>query len=70
MYLCLLTFSPVIKPLIAAEKDILGKYQTKDGGFDITWKWYTPYLDEYEQARAWWRPRITIEKLLFNEVQI
>ena len=61
--------TPEIKPLIAAEKDILGKLQMEDGGFDITWKWYTPY-PEYEQARAWWRPRITIEKLLFNEVQI
>ena len=40
----------------------------EDGGFDTTWKWYTPYTDEYEQARAWWRPRITIEKLLFNEI--
>lgn len=62
--------TPEIKPLIDAEKDILGKLQMEDGGFDITWKWYTPYPDEYEQARAWWRPRITIEKLLFNEVQI
>ena len=59
-----------IKPLIFAEKDILGKLQKEDGGFDITWKWYTPYSDEYEQARAWWRPRITIEKLLFNEINI
>lgn len=59
-----------IKPLIFAEKDILGKLQKEDGGFDITWKWYTPYSDEYEQARNWWRPRITIEKLLFNEIQI
>lgn len=62
--------TPEIKSLIAAEKDILGKLQTEDGGFDITWKWYTPYTDEYEQARNWWRPRITIEKLLFNEIQI
>ena len=62
--------TPEIKPLISAEKDILGKLQKEDGGFDITWKWYTPYSDEYEQARAWWRPRITIEKLLFNEIQI
>lgn len=59
-----------IKPLISAEKDILGKLQMEDGGFDITWKWYTPYPDEYEQARVWWRPRIAIEKLLFNEIQI
>lgn len=62
--------TPEIKSLIAAEKAILGKLQMEDGGFDITWKWYTPYSDEYEQARNWWRPRITIEKLLFNEIQI
>ena len=62
--------TPEIKSLIVAEKDILGKLQMEDGGFDITWKWYTPYIDEYEQARNWWRPRITIEKLLFNEIQI
>ena len=62
--------TPEIKTLIAAEKDILVKLQMEDGGFDISWKWYTPYPDEYEQARAWWRPRITIEKLLFNEIQI
>ena len=62
--------TPEIKSLIAAEKAILGKLQMEDGGFDITWKWYTQYPDEYEQARAWWRPRITIEKLLFNEIQI
>ena len=59
--------TPETKTLIAAEKDILDKLQMEDGGFDITWKWYTPY-PEFEQARAWWRPRITIEKLLFNEV--
>ena len=31
---------------------------------------YAPYPDEYEQARAWWRPRITNQKLLFNEITI
>ena len=62
--------TPEIKSLIVAEKDVLGKLQMEDGGFDITWKWYTPYPYEYEQARAWWRPRITIEKLLFNEITI
>lgn len=62
--------TPEIIPLINAEKDILGKLQMEDGGFDITWKWYTPYSDEYEQARNWWRPRITIEKLLYNKTVI
>ena len=36
-----------------------------DGGFDITWQWYTPYEQEYKQARDWWRPRVTMEKLGF-----
>ncbi len=53
-----------IHPLIQAELDILGKLQKEDGGFDISWQWYTPY-PEFDQARAWWRPRITIDKLLF-----
>lgn len=53
-----------IKKLIKAEIDILGNIQNDDGGFDITWQWHTPYA-EFEQARAWWRPRITIDKLLY-----
>ena len=68
IYLELIT--PEIKPLIIAEKDVLGKLQMEDGSFDITWKWYTPYPNEYEQARAWWRPRITIDKLIFNDIQV
>ena len=53
-----------VKPLIKAELDVLGKMQKEDGGFDISWQWYTPYA-EFEQARIWWRPRVTLEKLLF-----
>lgn len=60
--------TPEIKPLIVAEKNILNKLQMEDGGFDITWKWYTPYPEEYEQARTWWRPRITIDKLIFRKI--
>ena len=56
--------SEQIIPLICAELDIIGKCQKDDGGFNIPWRWYTPY-PEFEQARAWWRPRITLEKLLF-----
>jgi len=36
-----------------------------DGGFDIFWKWYTDYPEDFEQARSAWRPRICLEKLLF-----
>lgn len=59
--------TPEIKVLIDAEKDILGKLQKEDGGFDISWEWCTPY-PEFDQARNWWRPRLTIDKLLFDEV--
>lgn len=58
--------TPEIKPLIDAEKAVLDKLQKEDGGFDISWEWCTPY-PEFEQARNWWRPRITIDKLLFSE---
>lgn len=51
-------------PLIQAERAALPKLQLEDGGFDITWQWYTPY-PEFQQARDWWRPRVTLEKLLF-----
>lgn len=53
-----------IKTLIKAELDEIGNMQKEDGGFDISWQWYTPYA-EYNQARVWWRPRVTLDKLLF-----
>lgn len=53
-----------MKSLIDAEKSVLTQLQLNDGGFDISWKWYTKY-EEFEQARAWWRPRITLDKLIF-----
>lgn len=53
-----------IPALIAAEKDALANIQKDDGGFDISWRWYTPY-PEFEQARQWWRAKITIDKMLF-----
>lgn len=53
-----------IKAAAAAEIDMLSKLQNEDGGFDISWKWYTGY-PEFETARSWWRPRITLDKTLF-----
>lgn len=53
-----------IQELIDTEKKLLEKMQSDDGGFDISWEWYNDYT-EFEQARDWWRPRITIDKLLF-----
>lgn len=56
-----------IKPLMEAEIDAIGNIQKEDGGFDISWQWYTPY-EEFNQARIWWRPRVTLDKLLFARV--
>lgn len=56
---------PDLLPLIQAEREALGKLQLEDGGFDISWVWHTPYKREFQQARKWWRPRVTMEKLLF-----
>lgn len=53
-----------IRELIKAEREILGSLQQEDGGFDISWQWHTDY-EEFAQAREWWRPRITLDKLLF-----
>lgn len=58
--------TPQIKKLIEAEINVLGKLQKEDGGFDISWQWGTPYI-EFKQARQWWRPRLTINQLLFDE---
>lgn len=61
--------TPEIMQFIEAEKAVLGKLQKEDGGFEISWKWNTPY-SEFEQARKWWRPRITIQKLLFDQIEL
>ena len=54
-----------IEDLVKADLAAIDKLQMEDGGFDITWQWYTPYEQEYKQARDWWRPRVTLEKLGF-----
>ena len=59
--------TPEIRQFIDAEQGILQKLQKEDGGFDISWEWGTPY-PEFEQARIWWRSRITIDRLLFDEI--
>ena len=56
--------SPEMARWIDVEKQILARLQKPDGGFDISWQWHTPY-PEFQQARAWWRARITTDKLLF-----
>lgn len=60
--------TPQCKELIKAEKKILNQLQKEDGGFDITWQWYLPYI-EFEKARDMWRPRLTMEKLLFDGIE-
>lgn len=57
-------YSPEFEEMIYAEKNNLFRIQLEDGGFDIYWKWYTDY-PEFEEARKMWRPKISLEKLLF-----
>ena len=51
--------------LIQAELETLPARQTPDGGFDISWQWHTDYPEAFAQARDWWRPRVTLDKLRF-----
>lgn len=55
-----------LRQLARTEKAVLDDLQMADGGFDITWTWGTPYPDEFQQAREGWRPRLTLDKLLFD----
>lgn len=54
-----------IDGLIKADLGAVDRLQMEDGGYDITWQWHTPYEEEFRQAREWWRPRVTMEKLGF-----
>ncbi len=63
-------FPEGIDELIEAELGAIDKLQMEDGGFDITWQWYTPYEEEFRQARDWWRPRVTMEKLGFYKYAV
>lgn len=52
-------------PLIQAELETLPARQAPDGGFDISWQWHTDYPEAFAQARDWWHPRVTLDKLRF-----
>lgn len=55
-----------IKELALSEMKVLGELQLDDGGFDISWEWGTEYKEEFRKARDMWRPKLTIDKLLFS----
>jgi len=59
-------YAPDFDALIRNERDNLKNIQLPDGGFDIFWQWYTDYPEEFRQARDMWRPKITLERLLFK----
>lgn len=58
-----------ICPLIRTEKEMPAKIRKDDGGFDISWQWYTDYK-EFETARNQWSSRLTLDKLLFYEEEL
>lgn len=57
-------YSPKFSELIKNEIDNFPNILLEDGGFDIYWEWYTDY-PEFEQAKAMWRPKVSLERLLF-----
>ena len=61
-----LTPGDPVRGVIDAELAVLPRLQRADGGFDISWQWNTPYPEAFQQARTWWRARLTIDKLLFQ----
>ena len=54
-----------MKPYVKAEQNILSQLQQEDGGFNICWIWYNDYK-EFEEAKKWWRPRVTMDKLVLD----
>ena len=57
-------FTDELVALADAEAKSMEALQKDDGGFDITWQWHLSYKEFYD-ARKIWRPRVTMEKLLF-----
>ncbi|MDD3957757.1 MAG: hypothetical protein PHW40_00080 [Candidatus Izemoplasmatales bacterium] len=54
-------------PLIEMELSIHSRILKPDGGFAITWQWYTEY-DEFHHAEMIWRARITLDRLVFRNI--
>ena len=54
------------KELLLKERELLRRYQSEDGGFPVTWQWWTDY-NEQHIATAWWRSCFAIRNMLFLE---
>ena len=52
------------KELLLKERELLQQYQSEDGGFPVTWQWWTDYPEQHI-ATAWWRPYFAIRNMLF-----
>jgi len=52
------------KELLRKERELLPQYQATDGGFPVTWRWWTDYPEQH-LATAWWRAHFTIRNMLF-----
>lgn len=52
------------KELLLKERELLQQYQSEDGGFPVTWQWWTDYHEQH-LATAWWRPYFAIRNMLF-----
>ncbi len=54
------------KELLLKEHELLRQYQSEDGGFPVTWQWWTDYPEQHI-ATAWWRAYFAIQNMLFLE---
>ncbi len=52
------------KELLDLERELLPRQQTEDGGFPVTWSWWTDYSEQH-LATSWWRASFAIKNLLF-----
>lgn len=57
-------FLPGNEELIARECELIIEKQQPDGGFPVTWKWWTEY-SEFHLSANWWRSCFTITNLRF-----
>lgn len=52
------------KELVIKEGELLHQYQSEDGGFPVTWQWWTDYPEQH-LSTAWWRSYFAIRNMLF-----
>ena len=58
-------FLPGNEKLVEQECALLLQVQDADGGYPVTWKWWTEYDREFAISANWWRVKFAIENMRF-----